>query len=119
MRNPRKDLSAKEKAAWKYIRVRGLGFVRGMLCPHHDMVQSNGELRADDFEGMLRRNRHSVGVCVEDQAAVVIDGDSFHVVAADGKSKVLRKRVEKGGSISSVVFKPGENPRTLVELIGR
>jgi dipeptidase E len=30
--------------AWDYVRVPALGFLPGLLCPHHDRTQSNGEL---------------------------------------------------------------------------
>ena len=41
---------------WDYIRVNGLGFVPGLCCPHHDRVQSNGVLRAADFDEMMLRH---------------------------------------------------------------
>jgi len=43
------------KKDWDYLRVPGMGFVPGRMicCPHHDRVQSNGLLRADDFDAML------------------------------------------------------------------
>ncbi len=47
------DDDAKE---WDYIRVNGLGFVPGLCCPHHDRVQSNGVLRATDFDDMMLRH---------------------------------------------------------------
>ena len=58
------------KKEWRYIRVRGLNFVKPnqttvktatmtfpepniICCPHHDKVQSNGILRSTDFDTML------------------------------------------------------------------
>lgn len=41
---------------WDYIRVDGLGFIPGLCCPHHDRIQSNGILRAHDFDEMLLRH---------------------------------------------------------------
>lgn len=117
-----------EKKSWKYICVRGLGFVPGLCCPHHDSTQSNGVLRADDFDGMLQRQRRrsssrsrprrrenaaedgsdadagaededgELGVCIDDQAALVIDGDAFRVIAtetASATTAVRTKRVMK------------------------
>ncbi len=46
---------------WDYIRVDGLGFVPGLCCPHHDRVQSNGVLRATDFDDMMLRHPTEVG----------------------------------------------------------
>ena len=50
---PGEASAAGEKREWDYIRVPGLGFLPGLLCPHHDRVQSNGVLRSTDFAGML------------------------------------------------------------------
>jgi dipeptidase E len=46
---------------WKYIQVAGLGFLPGLLCPHHDRTQSNGVLRAHDFDQMLLRHEGELG----------------------------------------------------------
>jgi dipeptidase E len=48
------------KKAWEYVRVPGLGLFPGLCCPHHDKVQSNGVLRAVDFEGMMKRHHGEV-----------------------------------------------------------
>ena len=53
------DNNAKE---WDYIRLEGLGFVPGLCCPHHDRVQSNGILRATDFDVMMLQHPTEVGV---------------------------------------------------------
>ena len=41
---------------WKYIRIPMFGFFPGLVAPHHDKVQSNGVLRANDFDKMLLRH---------------------------------------------------------------
>ena len=43
--------------------IEGLGFLPGLCCPHHDRVQSNGVLRAEDFEKLLRRHPQERGIC--------------------------------------------------------
>jgi len=45
------------KKAWSYVRVSGLGLLRGLCCPHYDRVQSNGVPRAVDLEAMLLRHK--------------------------------------------------------------
>lgn len=49
---------------WDYIRVDGLGFIPGLCCPHHDRIQSNGILRANDFDEMLLRHPTEVSQIV-------------------------------------------------------
>lgn len=83
-KNPKPDLSDEEKKAWDYIRVPGLGFLPGLCCPHHDKVQSNGMLRATDFDGMMRRHAGEVGLCIDNDAAFVVEDEEFRVVAPDG-----------------------------------
>ena len=69
-----------EAHEWDYIRVNGLGFVPGLCCPHHDRVQSNGILRASDFDAMLHRHPTEVGICIDHNAAFLIDRDAYRVI---------------------------------------
>ena len=75
---------------WDYIRVDGLGLLPGLLCPHHDRVQSNGVLRADDFDRMLRRHPGETGVCIDHHAALVVDGKRYRVFTLDERPGSLR-----------------------------
>jgi dipeptidase E len=75
-----------EKAKpWSYIRCPCLGFLPGLVCPHHDKVQSNGVLRAADFDGMLKRHPGERGICIDHFAALVVKGDSFSVLSLEGR----------------------------------
>lgn len=66
---------------WDYIRCPCLGFLPGLVCPHADRVQSNGILRNDDFEDMLRRHSGERGICIDHFAALCIDGDDYWVLS--------------------------------------
>lgn len=60
-----------------------------------------------------------MGVCIDDQAAIVIDGDQFKVVAtesAGGSNRVTRKDVMPDGSISERVYLPSSKFYPLKEL---
>ena len=89
---------------WKYIRVPGLGFLPGLMCPHHDRIQSNGLLRAHDLDHMLlQHHAGEVGIGIDHWAALVVDGnDSYRVVSLDGKPGSVLRREEDG----SVSFSP-------------
>jgi len=118
-RRPKK-LTKKQKTGWKYIRVSGLGFLPGLCCPHHDQRQSNGVLRAEDFNGMLKRHGSEVGVCIDDQAALIIDGDKFQVLAADGKSTTtVCKKFLKRGRVEAKVFPPSRQHHPLKQLLAK
>ena len=70
---------------WAYVRCPCLGFLPGLMCPHHDRTQSNGVLRATDFDAMLLRHRGERGICVDHFAALVVEDDAYSVFALEGK----------------------------------
>ena len=78
---------------WEYIRVPCLSYLPGLVCPHYDRTQSNGKPRSQDFDEMLLRHPNELGICIDHNAALVIDSfsDSYTVVTIpDQKGSVLR-----------------------------
>jgi len=71
--------------AWEYIRVPCLGFFPGLVCPHADKVQSNGVLRATDFDAMMLRHSSERGLCIDHFAALVVEGDRYEVLSLPGR----------------------------------
>ena len=90
---------------WNYIRIPALEFIPGLICPHHDRIQSNGKLRADDFDKMLLRcqNPTELGIGIDHWAALSIYPSS--------KSKSSSSKEEESGDIEyeviSIQNKPG------------
>mmetsp|Transcript_48586 Transcript_48586/g.97755 ORF Transcript_48586/g.97755 Transcript_48586/m.97755 type:complete len:312 (-) Transcript_48586:238-1173(-) len=80
------DKEEEKRKPWSYIRIDGLGFLPGLCCPHHDRVQSNGVLRASDFDGMLGRHPQETGVALDHFAALVISEGHYRVIALEGKT---------------------------------
>jgi dipeptidase E len=74
-----------EVKAWEYIRCPCLGFFPGLVCPHADKVQSNGVLRATDFDAMLLRHSGERGICIDHFAALCVDGDRYWVLSLPGR----------------------------------
>ena len=81
--------SSDEIKDWNYIRVSALGFLPGLVTPHHDRVQSNGVLRAYDFDEMLLENPGERGIGIDHWAALVIDGPNYRVVSLEDKEGTL------------------------------
>ena len=100
---PLLNASSAAKAAvdanWAYIRVPGLGIIDSLCCPHYDMTGTNGVHRAVDFTKMLAHHSGEGAIGIDNWAALVIDGDHYHLVsragypgsvAADGSFSVNR-----------------------------
>ena len=71
---------------WEYIRVEGLGIFPGIICPHHDCIQSNGVLRSKDFKSMMKRHPYEVGIGIDNFAALEFDGSNFRVLTMLGET---------------------------------
>jgi dipeptidase E len=74
-----------ENKDWQYIRVPGLGFLPGMVSPHHDRVQSNGVLRAYDFDRVLLQHPGEIGIGIDHWASLAVDGDDYQVISLEDK----------------------------------
>jgi dipeptidase E len=72
---------------WDYIKVKGLGILPGMVCPHYDRIQSNGTPRMQDFDKMLEEfGRYELGIGIDHNAALEVNGDDFRVVSIPGEA---------------------------------
>eukprot|EP00928_Gymnodinium_smaydae_P014330 TRINITY_DN15227_c0_g1_i2.p1 TRINITY_DN15227_c0_g1~~TRINITY_DN15227_c0_g1_i2.p1 ORF type:complete len:332 (-),score=50.07 TRINITY_DN15227_c0_g1_i2:99-1094(-) len=78
------DASCNRK--WRYSRVPGLGFLPGLICPHHDRVQSNGIARSVDLDEMMLRHRGEQAICIDHYAALIVEGDSYRVLSLPGEN---------------------------------
>jgi len=79
------NMSAAELSSWAYIRVPGLGAVPGLFCPHYDITEGNGVIRANDFTTMMQRHSGELAVGVDNWAALRIDGNNYTVISREGK----------------------------------
>jgi dipeptidase E len=77
--------SACEAKEWEYIRIPGLNFLPGLVCPHHDKVQSNGVLRAMDFDQMLLRHPEELGIGIDHWAALELNNGRYRVISLEDK----------------------------------
>jgi dipeptidase E len=63
---------------WKYINVRGLGLVSGIVCPHYNGM-TRGVPRRRDFREMIRRIG-GIGIAIENNCAMEFIDDRFYRV---------------------------------------
>ncbi len=89
-----------------HIRVRGLGFVNALFCPHYDFERS----RRPDLKAMMARTP-GVAVAVDNCCAVEIIDDQYRVISSKPdasafkvywqRNEFLEERIEK-----TVEFQP-------------
>jgi dipeptidase E len=111
------DYDPANKKEWKYLRVQGLGFVPGPMvcCPHHDKTQSNGLLRAHDFDKMLLQGATSskksvLGIGIDHYAAFVVEGENYRVYVLPDKAGSVGKSDKSDNDAS--FFDVGEDTGT-------
>jgi dipeptidase E len=81
--------------SWRYVRVKGMGLVDALCCPHFDS-DTAGVKREEDFRQMVRKHP-DVAVAIDNNCAVEVVDDTYRVItsrAAVGAYKLLNRRGE-------------------------
>jgi dipeptidase E len=97
------------EGAWNYIRVRGLGLVDVLYCPHID-----AENRLSSFQQFVGKHR-VVGLGCDDCCALEIVDDTWRVIASRVGAKAYHVSV-RGGQVVTDILQPGGSARPLAEL---
>jgi dipeptidase E len=80
---------------WKYINVKGLGLIKGVLCPHYNSM-TRGVPRRKSFRDMIRKIG-GIGIAIENNCAIeFIDGRFYRVIRSNTYSRAYR--VHKHGT---------------------
>jgi dipeptidase E len=95
---------------WDYIRVRGLGLLPFVFCPH-----LHGEGRVDSFTRMIAR-QGGIGIGCDDACAFEVIGDRWRVFAARRGAGAWRFR-RQGGRVVAERLPTGEALRPLASLL--
>jgi len=98
------EYDAANKKEWQYLRVPGLGFFPGpvVCCPHHDRVQSNGLLRATDFDAMLLAKAKASSKSNHPKSVLGIGIDHFAALIVEGERYKVYQLPDKEGSVLNV-----------------
>jgi dipeptidase E len=81
---------------WKYINVRGLGFIKGIHCPHYDS-ETLGIKRRKNFMEMITRTG-GVGIAVDDRCAIAYEDGNMRLLRAVKSANAYRV-YKKGGKV--------------------
>jgi dipeptidase E len=71
---------------WKYIKVRGLGLIEGIHCPHYNSM-TRGTPRRKHFRDMIRKTG-GIGIAIENNCAIeFVDGRFYRVIRSNNYSR--------------------------------
>ena len=79
---------------WNYIKVRGLGYINAIGCPHYNSESEGaalGALRSNDFKKMIR-SKQDIGIAVDNHAAFMVVDNKYKVLSSKSGSGVYRLR---------------------------
>jgi len=79
--------------SWKYIKVKGIGLVKGIHCPHFD-GQTGGVKRKKDFKAFMKKYSN-MGITIDNSCAIEFIDGKYKVLSAKKVAnayKVYRKR---------------------------
>ena len=73
---------------WSYIRVKGMGLVDGLCCPHYNS-DTAGVPRERDFHAMLSKYG-GMGVAIDNDCALEFIDGSYRVIASQPGASAYR-----------------------------
>ncbi len=86
---------------WKYIRVKGLGLLKGTHCPHHNS-QTLRRKRRDDFAKMMAK-RSDMGIALEDRSALVVQNGKFRIITSKKGARAFRVYRKRGNVVTEEI----------------
>jgi dipeptidase E len=91
------SMSFYSRRDWKYIRVRGLGPIKGTLCPHYNGM-TQGIPRRKQFRDMIRK-AGGTGIAVENNCAIECVDDRFYRIISSKKNARAYRVQRSGGKV--------------------
>ena len=79
---------------WSYIKVRGMGLVDALACPHYDSATAGIE-RRDDFQQMMKKHS-GIGLAIDDHCALEIVDDTYRVITSSDSAGAYRLTKHRG-----------------------
>lgn len=86
---------------WDYIRVKGLGIIKGLACPHYD-GETRGIKRKSSFSKMLQKFG-GTGIAIDNHAAIIFSDNSFRVIKSKKNAKAYKLEKKAGKIVSEPI----------------
>ncbi len=91
---------------WKYIKVQGLGLLKGIHCPHYNS-KTLGVLRRNNFNKMIQ-NTGGIGIAIEDNCAIEFIDDNYRVITSNKNAKAYKVFSMNGRVVTTVISQTEE-----------
>ena len=78
---------------WGYVKVKGLGLIEALACPHYD-GETDGIKREQDFQQMILKHS-GLGMAIDNHCALEFNDNEFRVITSRpgaGAYKVYKSR---------------------------
>ncbi|MBI5347377.1 MAG: peptidase E [Candidatus Aenigmarchaeota archaeon] len=82
------SMSFYNQKKWKYINVHGLGFLKGIHCPHYNS-QTLGVPRKNHFRKMIQKIG-GMGITIDNNCAIEFLDDKYRVITSKKYAKAFR-----------------------------
>src|SRR3989344_476538 len=83
---------------WKYINVQGLGFIKGIHCPHYDS-ETLGVPRKNNFRDMIKKIG-GMGIAIDNNCAIEFLDNQFRIITSKENAKAYRIFKQNGKLIT-------------------
>ena len=101
---------------WNYIRVKGIGLIKGLSCPHFN-GQTRGIKRRKSFSLMIKK-LGGLGIAIDNRAAIIFRNNTFRVINSKKDSKAY-KLFNKNGKTIILPIETGKEYLPLKTLYSR
>lgn len=91
---------------WKYINVRGLGFIKGIHCPHYNS-ETIGIKRKKNFQDMIKKIG-GFGIAIDNNCAIEFLDDKYKVITAKSYARAYKVYKTNGGVVSEKIEQKSE-----------
>ncbi len=88
---------------WNYITVKGLGFIKGIHCPHYDS-STKGVPRKSAFQDMIHEIG-GIGIAIDGSCAIEFIDDKYRVITSKDHANAFRVFRKRGRVISAIIPK--------------
>jgi dipeptidase E len=82
---------------WDYIRVKGLGIIKGLACPHYD-GETRGIKRKNSFSKMLYKFG-GTGIAIDNHAAIIFTNNAFRIINSKKGAGAYKLTKHKGKTV--------------------